>query len=351
MKINVLEYNLASAGGRQQTMISGFADCFASMGHDVTIYGNFLGGHIPQKDKILEYHLADNLTLNNFNLDYRIDRQHIQDIPLNEFSEGDMLLVPYLAYSWLGEYVKCPVVCWSIAPPDKWNPDAVARIWTNSETQKKILEPYIPSNAPEPTVIYAPHDYTPFRSAALPWEKRKIDVVFAAKYRHSWFGGKKEGAKVLNQELQEAEELHEAGLSVVGLFLVKEPMDVQPLMKSLNFEHYINIPRRYVAGFMAASRVLFHPSPAESASLMLYEGMNAGCYPVVREAGACREQMGATGMVFNDFAPAKNHILEVLEEGNGQPLCDASMKQGLKFDRSTNKHLIEEELKLIEELG
>jgi hypothetical protein len=353
MKISVLEYNLASAGGRQQTMISGFADCFASMGHEVTVYGNFLGGHIPQKERILDYHLAYNLNLDNFELGYPIQRQNPQRMPLKEWSQGDMLLVPHLGYSVLGEYVACPLVCWCISPREDWDSDSVARIWTNSETQKKILEPFMPASVPEPRVIYAPHDYTPFREAAMPWENRKIDVVFSAKYRHSWFGGKSEGAKVLSQEFQEATELSEAGLSVVGLFLVKDPMDVKPLTDSLNFEHYINIPRRLVAGFMAASKVLFHPSPAESASLMLYEGMNAGCYPVVREAGACREQMGPVGMVFKDFEPAKKHILDVLE---GHPVqdqiyCGDSIRQGMKFDRSTNIGIIEEELEIIEGLG
>ncbi len=353
MKISVLEYNLASAGGRQQTMISGFADCFASMGHDVKVYGNFLGGHISQKERILDYHLAYNLTLDNFEFGYPIQRQTPQRMPLEEWNKSDMLLVPYLDYSWIGEYVKCPVVCWNIAPPTRWNPDAVARIWTNSETQKKILAPYIPPNAPEPRVIYAPHDYRPFREAAMPWEDRKIDVVFSAKYRHSWFGGKKEGAKVLSQEFQEATELSEVGLTVVGIFLVKDPMDVKQLTDSLNFEHYVNIPRRLVAGFMAASKVLFHPSPAESASLMLYEGMNAGCYPVAREAGACREQMGSVGLVFKDFEPTKRHILEILKEDPVlyQILCSDSIRQGLKFDRSTNIGVIEEELEIIEGLG
>ena len=343
MNINIVERNLASCGGRQQTMISGFADCFASMGHNVKIYSNFLQGHIPKKANLLDYHLARHLTMDNFDFSHPIDRNYPDQMPLTEWSRGDMLLVPYLPFSFLGEYISCPIVSWAIAEPGKYYPQHLARIWTNSHTQKKLL------GLDKARVIYAPHDYSPFRDQAMPWSERKIDVLVTTKYRHSWFGGTAEGSKVLSGEIAEAEELHNMGLKVVGLFLVKERKDIMDLMENVSFEHYINIPRTYVAGFMASSKILFHPSVADSCSLMLYEGLNAGCVPVTRETGACREQMGDVGLVYTDFDPAKKHILHTLDAGD-QTLCTDSIEQGMKFDRKTNIHVIKEELEIIEAL-
>ena len=334
MRISVLEYNLASSGGRQQTMVSGFADCFAELGHEVHIYGNFLEGHIPSKDRLLDYHLASHLTVEDFDFGYDIGKNPDR-MPIKEFSDGDILLIPYPAYSWLGEHVSCPIVSWCIADPGEWYPQHLARLWTNSHTQKKLL------GLEEARVIYAPHDYSPFREQSQPWNKRKIDVLVVAKYRHSWFGGSEQGAKVLSGEIAEAEKLNRMGLNVVGLFLVKDPRDVHGLLSRLDFEHYVNIPRRYVAGFMASSKILFHPSPAESCSLMLYEGLNAGCYPVAREAGACREQLGDVGLVFNDFEDAKKQIIQVLK---GDCDINVSIEQGLKFDRSSNLEVVKGEL-------
>ena len=333
-----MENNAAALGGRQITMFDGFADAFRELGHDVKIYSNFLQGHIPKKEKLLDYHLAPNLSMDDFEFSYPIQRHMPEELPLREWSRGDLLLIPYLDYSWLGDYVSCPIVSWAIAQPGKWYPEHLTRIWTNSHTQKKLL------GLDEARVVYAPHDYSLFRDQAKPWEERKIDVLVTAKYRHSWFGGKTEGAKILKDEIAEAETLYETGLNVVGIFLVKDRKDILELLDNVSFEHYINLPRRYVAGFMASSKVLFHPSTAESCSLMIYEGQNAGCIPIVRETGACREQMGDVGLVYTDFEEAKRRIKEVLKTGYN---IDTSMKQGVKFDRVSNIETLKEELEYV----
>jgi len=316
-------------------MIDGFADAFKSLGNDVTVYGNFLQGHIPKKEKLLDYHIAPNLSMDNFVFSYPIQRSMPEQMPLSEWSRGDMLLIPYLDYSWLGDYVSCPIVSWAIAEPTRWYPEHLTRIWTNSHTQKKLL------GLDEARVVYAPHDYSLFRDQAKPWGEREIDVLVAAKYRHSWFGGKAEGAKILSGELAEAEKLHRMGLNVVGVFMVKDRKDAPALLDSVSFEHYVNLPRRYVAGFMASSKVLFHPSTAESCSLMIYEGLNSGCVPIVRETGACREQMGDVGLVYTDFEEARGRIKQVLKNGYD---IESSMRQGIKFDRVSNIETIKEEL-------
>lgn len=337
MQISVLEFNLASCGGRQQTMISGFADCFAEMGNDVKIYANFLKGHVPRKAQILEYHLADFLTLDNFDFSHVIGRNTPLTMPIKEFNESDMLLIPYPGFSWLGEYVTCPIVSWYIAPPNEWHPEYVARVWTNSHTQKTQI------GLDDARVIYAPHNYSIFREQALPWENRQIDILGVFKFRHEWFGGIEQGDAVLTNELEEAKQLHDMGFKVVGLFIAKTVKECNTL-KHVPFEHYINVPRKYVAGFMASSKILFHPSPAESCSLMLYEGLNAGCYPVVREAGACREQLENVGIIYNEFNNIPNQVKKIL---NGTYDVNTSIKQGMKFDRSNTIKIIEEELSFV----
>ena len=329
MRISILEWNLASAAGRQQTMVSGFADCFAELGHDVKVYANFLRGHIPSKDKLLHYHLADHLTMENFDFSHRIQRRSPEGMPLEEWSQSDILLIPYPAYSWLGDYVTCPIFTWFIAKPERWWPEHVARVWTNSETQKERL------GLEEARVIYAPHDYSVFREQAKPLEDRGVDVLVVAPITKT-----RENVHILSSELEDAQRLSDEGLKVLGLFLAKTSEE-QRLVKELRFEHYVNIPRRYVAGFMGTSKVLFHPSPLESCSLVIFEALNSGCYPVVREAGACREQLGDVGLIYTDFEEARRHVVDVLKGGYEVGIPTS---QGLKFDRRRNIDAIKEEL-------
>lgn len=326
---------MSARGGRQITLLDGFADCFISMGHTVKLYSNYLDKHIPKED-FLDYFLAKNLTLDNFDFDREINRRKVEEPLIEEWNEGDILLIPYPAYSWLGEYVSCPIVCWYIAKPTTFHPNYVNRIWTNSYTTKKRLEL---KNA---TVIYAPHDYTPFREGAETFDERPIDVLMVGPLTKS-----RESSHLLSEEVKEAERLKEAGLNVLGLFIARSRSEIV-LAKNLSFDSFLNIKRKYVADFMKKSKTLFHPSPLESCSLVLYEALNAGCYPVVREAGACKEQLGDVGFVFNEFEDAKRKIEHVIKEGYD---IGTSIEQGLKFDRKNNEETIAKELEIILEAG
>jgi len=328
MKISILEWNVSARGGRQITLVDGFADCFASMGHSVKLYSNYFNKHIPQEE-FLDYFLTKNLTLENFDFDRDIQRREVEEALIEEWSDGDMLLIPYPAYSWLGEYVSCPIVVWYIAEPVMFHPSYVAKIWTNSYTTKDKLD------LKPATVIYAPHDYTPFREGAEPFDDRPIDVLIVGPLTKT-----REKEHLLSEEVKEAERLKEAGLNVLGLFLARSRNEVL-LAKNLSFDFFLNIKRKHVAEFMKKSKVLFHPSPLESCSLVLYEALNAGMYPVVREAGACKEQLGDVGVVFNEFEDAKKHIEQTIKAGYD---VKASVEQGLKFDRKNNLRVIEAEL-------
>jgi len=334
LRISILEWSIPRRGGRQITFVDGFADCFAELRHQVKIYSNYLNRAIP-RERILDYFLAENLTLDNFDFSHRISRRSVEGMPIDEWSDGDMLLIPYPAYSWLGEHVECPIVCWFIAQPVSWYPSYVARIWTNSYTTKRRLE------LDEARVVYAPHDYSPFRDGAPPFEERPIDVLMVGPITKT-----REETYQLSKEVRQAERLKEMGLSVIGVFTARSRGEVK-LARGLSFETFLNIRRRYVAEFMKKAKILFHPSPLESCSLVIFEALNAGMYPVVREAGACREQMGEAGFIYREFSEAVRRIRQVLREGYDTAL---SIQQGLKFDRRSNIHVVMEELERIAEL-
>ena len=326
MRINVLEYNLGMPAGRQQTMVA-FADTFKQLGHEVKVYSNFFGNF--ERSKILDWYLTSNLSIENFNFSHRISRNDPEGMPIREWSNGDLLLIPYPGYSWIGKHVGCPIVTWYIAQPSFWWPEHISQVWTNSYTQRKRLK------IPAAEVVYAPHDYSAFRQDALPFEDRKIDVLVVTPITK-----RREKSKVIFPQVLELEKLRKMGLEVLGIFLASERE--LGLIKKLPFPKYVNVKRRHVAGFMKASKVLLHPSPLESCSLVVFESLNSGCYPVVREAGACREQLGDVGYVYKDFKEAEEEIVRVLEEGYD---IDKSIKQGVKFDRKNTIRKIEGLLK------
>ena len=189
-------------------------------------------------------------------------------------------------------------------------------------------------------VIYAPHDYSVFRDSSKAWGEREIDILIV--------GGlvkRRENKIVLDRELEYANRLSKTGLNVVGIFLAKNKEERDLADKAI-FPHYLNIPLSLIASFMGNSKILFHPSPLESCSLVIYEGLNAGMHPVVREAGACREQMDNVGFIYQDFRDAERRIGEILSMDYYNP--SIFTLQGEKFDRKNTIGLIKEELKRFE---
>jgi hypothetical protein len=96
---------------------------------------------------------------------------------------------------------------------------------------------------------------------------------------------------------------------------------------------------------MGKTKVFLHPSPLESCSLVIFEALNAGAYPIVRKAGACEEQLGKEGFVYTNFAEAEKKINEIISQGYS---IENVMKQGQKFDRMNVKRKIKELLKRLE---
>ena len=326
MDIAVLEYDLALVGGRQQTMVSGFADYFAEKGHSVSIYGNFLDGHIDREEDILKHHLADNLTPNDFHLHMGVERGRLSDEVVKEVNRCDLLLVPYPGYSTLQKQVKCPMAVWYIARSKNFYGGYRGRIWTNSHTTKEVI------GRDDAVVVYPPHNYLEFRVCSREWDRRDIDVLMATAVTK-----RRERMESLNEAIVRATELHMSGMKVVGLFLTKT-WEERDFVKRLPFETHINVPRRAVADYMGRSKVFLHPSPLESCSLSVYEALNAGCYPIIRRAGAVEEQLGDVGHIYEDFEEATNHIKKVLSEGYHYDWRE-SQDRGIQFDRIMNKTL------------
>lgn len=320
MRIHVIERNLAACGGRQQSMISGFADYFKSMGHTVKVYAGFEDGHIHKKERLLNYHLASHLTFDDFDFTKSLLADNVNCKTMDELGDCDVLMIPYPGFSWIGFYVECPIVSWYIAHPRRWHPDKVDVLWTNSETSREELNI-------DAEIVYPPHDYSAFRRASRPWCDREIDVLTV-----SPVSKRKEEKVVLRKELGQLQRLHNLGLNVVGLFLTRDKSEMH-LLNNYSFEIYVNIRRRAVARFMGNSKILYHPSPLESCSLAVYESLNAGCYPVVRLAGACQEQLGTVGYTYTDPMNAKKHIFKVLENEYN---VSESIERGLLFDRVNN---------------
>jgi len=275
-------------GGRVITML-GFADAYAEMGHSVHVFDTGAEPLFYDNETILRLHHVPNLSVEHFTgLRYDEDWGYLFDC--------DTLLLPYPHLVTRFPYKpKCRVVAWNIAKTPPYDEGLVDDLWTNSYTSKETL------GLRDASVIYAPHSYTVNRMYSQPWMDREYDIISVCSIRK-----RREKEYVISKELQELQFLHSNGYKVLGLFMVRD-------RKHLGFEHHINIPRRLVACFMGNAKILLHQSPLESCSLTVFEALNSGCYPIVREAGACREQLGDVGYVYSDFYEAFNSIQFILD--------------------------------------
>lgn len=334
LKICVMECDLSSFGGRHITFVDGFFDTFRQMGHEVKVMGYWSDKLLKSKEELIEKSICrlspDDIVISG-------SRQNLEKNVISFLKKQDFIFSTIINFRLLHN-IGTPVAFWLIAEPhrnvrDMFNlrtrkeethlPPNVY-IWTNSYHQREE------AGIPVANVIYPPHDYSLWRKYSKPWHKRKIDILLATGITKG-----KVGRYVIDKELNYIDEIsRKMGLKTVGLFTCRNRRQYEwDIVKNLTFETHINLPRHEVSKYMGNAKIFFHPSPLECAALVHYEALNAGCYPIVREAGACREQLGRVGIIYNKLPNMgfwkwiKEDILPMNYNVRW------SQNQGFKFDR------------------
>jgi len=320
MKIGVLEWNVAALGGRQRTMLA-FADYFLELGHEVHFYSNFSDPDPSYTlNTFLAWHHLPYLTPNHVH-GLPLQRRYLgPDVP-PEWQELDVLLVSYGGFGHLQRFLPgVRVVTWVIHPAQARS-SQVQNIWTNSETTKQRLwASEIWAGAPI-RVVLPPHSYEPFRRAGRPWANRRRDVVAVGSYL--WNKGLVEFSDMV-------EMLGLEGL-IVGATWGAAREENEAVLSRLSegpCQLERNLPIQEVARFLGGSRCLVSMSKAESASLVYYEAMNAGCRVFTLNVGAAAEQMGNVGTI----CPSVETLVEQVRALHQSPPKGTRIR-GLLFDR------------------
>jgi len=317
IKISILEFDLSSFGGRHIELVDGFLDSLKEMDINVKIYGQFSKILLKSKEELVQKSVG-RVTENDIIL-----FKSLSEI-LNELSESDMIL-SVAHYPELANYVKVPVVHWIIAKPSSDMIPVSKLIWTNSHHQRKEI-------GMDAEVIYSPLDYSLWRQRAKPWKERKIDILVVTGVTKM-----KIDKYFLGNELKVLEKLNEK-MHVVGIFPVRNEKE-RLFVESLKFETHINLDRKEISKFMGNAKIFLNPSPIECAALVIYEALNAGCFPVVRRAGSCEEQMGEIGIIYDTSLEDVNDEfwIRICNTLKGEHDINLSVQQGLKFDRMNSK--------------
>lgn len=320
MKIGVLEWNIAALGGRQRTMLA-FADFFIELGHEVTFFSNFLEERPSfSRHTFLDWFHFKHLTYRHFCF-FDLLRRY-RDAAPEELHGQDVLLVPYGGYGHLQALLpNTRVITWTIHPDQGRWPE-VTEIWTNTETTRQRLinsENWADSN---PIVIYPPHDYSLFRDAANPWTDRQWDVAIVGSLLR---------AKGLTKASQMIEKFGLNGVLIGATWIAArdENEEIAEELRRGTCDLYLNIPSVEVATILGDTRCLLCTSEAESAPLIFYEALNAGCRIFSLDVGAAREQIGSEG--YGYVQPDLDGLEGALKEHWNEPPVDA--KRGWLFDR------------------
>jgi len=200
-----------------------------------------------------------------------------------------------------------PFFAWCLQPHDKLA--AVGEdmhILTNSYTTRKKLYGHRKGFDPERgiKVLISPIDYSLFREYARPWIQRENDLVSVSRVG----------------ERDERKNTH----------LYKEFDN----MVSITDEKKLVMDRKMIAEAMGNAKIALHLSQVESASLVAYEAMNAGCYPLFYKAGAALEQLGSEQFLVEriDIPYLNERINQILHLDFDNK---AIMERGKQFDRVT----------------
>jgi glycosyltransferase involved in cell wall biosynthesis len=321
MRIGVLEWNVASLGGRMRTMLC-FADFFKAEGHDVTFYSNFLEARAGYtQENLLEQCAFNTLAPSDF-VWLELKRSMLaSDVPA-AWHALDLLLVPYGGYGYLQDLLPTVrVVCWVIHPAQARSL-STHEIWTNSVTTRdRLLQSTRWCDVgPFLHVVVPPHDYSIFRAAARPWASRQYDAIAVG----SLLDAKKLGLfDVVCAQL---------GLRsvIVGKTWAAAEEENKRVYQTLSYSDlYMNISTQRVADLLGNSKICILPSEAESCPLIVYEALNAGCNILARNVGAVTEQLADCGRVFDDDA----RLVSFVADARRTLFCDAPAR-GALFDRA-----------------
>jgi len=284
--------------GRPFEILS-MADYLASMGYKVgcVIYKN--GDSAFTLQEYLRQAYFHHLSLEDFAIvDYKKDVA-----PLVEAVAPRFVIGPW--YSAQDCPTGIPFFAWCLQPHGKLA--AVredAHILANSHTTKEKLysSPKGFCRDRKIKVLASPIDYSLFREYAKPWAQRENDLVSVSRV------GERNERK--------------------NTCLYKEFDN----MVSITDEKRLVMDRKVIAEAMGNAKIALHLSQVESASLVAYEAMNAGCYPLFYKAGAALEQLGSERFLVDrlDIPYLKERINQILHSAFDNK---AIMERGKQFDR------------------
>lgn len=225
---------------------------------------------------------------------------------------------------------KC--ITWCISDGDVKDDPSILERWTNSNTTAAKY-------TSDMEVVIPPHDYEIFRKHGdNPQHNRRIEYVHIARIN----GASEKGIDVF---IDMVHRIRKARQSL--LIAICNMNDVKSVnyLKSLDIPVVINQDRAQMASILNNSKYLLFPSRNESCSLSIYEAMNAGCIPIVRNVGSAREQMGDIGYTFQDD---KHIIYAVRKAFSDKQNLQECMDQGELFDKKNHMDTLYERLVNIE---
>jgi len=332
MKLGVLEWDISAMGGRHRTMMC-WADYLKSRGVDVTFYSSFWETREGyEKNTFLRWHSFEYLDYCDFVFFDDLQRNYKAHNVPQEWQGLDILIVPYGGYGYLQELLpNTKVICWVIHPDQPSYP-SITEYWTNSKTTRVrlLVSPNYAGVEEKIHVVIPPHSYEIFWAASRPFPQREYDVCCV---------GSSVPAKGLLMFDKLVGQMELRGVILSSSWKAMKDDDRAVLGAVKHSKLLVNVDIAKVAAILGNSRVYVSFSLAESCSLALYEAMNAGCRPVVRDVGAAKEQMGQFGEVFTQNECAYGLVRSCLENPGPSP-----MAQGVLFDRDNVGYMIDRRL-------
>lgn len=323
MKIGIIEWNIGCGGGRHSTMLA-FAECLNEAGYDISVFSQL---NKPASE-ILHFYGCKSLDSSCL-IDTPLQRRYDNfEIP-PQWKKQDLLIVSYGGWGHIQKYININVVAW-IIHPDQGRDSSCTRYWTNShKTATRLLNDKRWEDAPIEVVI-PPHNYSMFRRSAKPWHERRYDVALV-------------GAAIPSKRLLDAARLtRRLGFSTVAAVKTYEQQmskaiynqtdleqaDIVQGLRTLGADTVVNASRNVVAELLGESKYYLSLSTDESCSLVIYEALNAGCIPVIKDVGAAKEQLNGRGAVIQSETDAEVALTKYHNNAG-------VIHRGLQFDRKT----------------